>query len=89
MLWMKHCSPRMMITNDGSDPLVVFVEPWGRDFTLLVGESFDLVLEGGSPESHFNTFCSPNRITVYAEGAVEDVLVYQGGTRVECGHNRQ
>lgn len=67
----------------------MIIEPWGRDFTLLVGETFDVVVKGGSSDSYFHWFYSPNQITVYAEGTAEDVLVYQGETQVDCGHNRQ
>lgn len=80
---------RVKITNENPHSLTLYVEPWGRDYTLQKGETFELVMESGSSNSHFHVFLQQTNIVVYAEGKCEDVSIYHNGNKLECGHNRE
>ena len=79
---------RFKITNDGSGGLLLFVEPWGSDYTLQVGDTFELVIEGSSPDSHFHLFYGQTKVVMYAEGDCTGVVVYRNGKQLESGLNR-
>jgi hypothetical protein len=81
---------RLGITNYGTAPLIVMVEPWANDFTLLPGESLDIIAWGFTEDSYFNLAHGgdPDYLPVYIEGPCEDWAVYQGDTELQCGHNR-
>lgn len=80
---------RLKITNDCSEPLTVYVEPWGRDYTLLSQDTVDIVMESVSSNSHFHFLNGQSSLTVYAEGDPIEVSVSQDGKELKVGHNRQ
>jgi hypothetical protein len=77
-------SLKLEVTNSIDTPLSLFIEPWGRDYTMLPGETFELVMEGGSDSSLFNIRHNEKRIEVYAESGCLDVLVFQNGKELSC-----
>jgi len=79
---------RMRISNHLSIALTVWVEPWGRDYTMLNGETFELVMERASTDAFFNVFFGEAKLDVYEEGDCLDVLVYQEDRLLRVGHNR-
>lgn len=82
-------SLKLEVTNSIDVPVTLFVEPWGRDYTMLPGETFELVMERASDDSFFNICHYEKTIEVYAEGQCLDVLVFQNKKELSCGHNRQ
>jgi hypothetical protein len=82
-------SQRIRITNSIDAPATLFIEPWGRDYTLLPGETFELVMEGASDDSLFDIYHFEKTIEVYPQGHCLDILVLQNEKELQCGHNRQ
>lgn len=76
------------LTNTRTSPMVVSIEPWGEDYTLLPGETVQMVAIGSSPASYVHLL-ENGFMAVYAEGDCTEILVYQDGTQLECGHQRQ
>ena len=85
---MIELSAKIVITNGRQSSQVVYIEPWGEDYTLLAGESLDVIALGRVIAPWFNVVESDNNIQVYIEGDSTEFAVYQGGLRVRCGHNR-
>ena len=79
---------RLTITNDGSKPIILYVEPWGRDYTLLPQDTLDLVMESASSNSHFHVQYGHSSLTVFAEGDPIEVSASQDGKVLDVGHNR-
>lgn len=78
------------IRNDRTRPHVVWIEPWGGDFTILAGQRMTVITtgpgSGSGPwfilvENEYNT-------QVYVErGEYPEVIL--DGEVVDVGHNRQ
>lgn len=77
------------VSNERREPLTVWLEPWGEDYTLLPDETFDVVAEGASPDFYFDMACNEKDVLVYAEGDCTCVFVLRDGDALECGHNRE
>lgn len=75
-------------SRDCSQSRVVYVEPWGEDYTLLPGEELEIVATGPNSPPWFNVVEWDQATSVYIEGDCADFAVYQAGQRLECGHNR-
>ena len=88
---MNEQTTKLGVTNDNSEPLVVYVEPCGADYTLLPGESLEIIVIGVGllPLPWFSVIDSPGALSAYIEGSCGDFAVFQGGHRIECGHNRR
>lgn len=67
---------------------VVYVEPWGRDYTLLAGEELEISAFGHERSPWFSLVEWDDATQVYCEGAWEAV-VQQAGKEIQCGHKRQ
>ena len=82
---------RMDVTNDGAEPLVLWVEPWAHDFTLAAGQSFALVATSETDVPYFaQRTCGTSRdVVIYLEGP-DDISfkVLENGQELHCGHNR-
>jgi hypothetical protein len=78
------------IRNDRSRPHVVWIEPWGEDYTLIPNQKVHVEVaetELGTG-SYFNLVETEGNTQVYIErGGYPRVSV--DGESVECGHNRQ
>jgi hypothetical protein len=78
------------LTNRHKSPMVVYIEPWGEDYTLLPDEAVQLLPIGNSCASYLNWVQNADGcIQVYAEGDCTSIVVYQDGTELSCGHQRQ
>lgn len=81
---------RIGIINDSSNQSsrVVYVEPWGEDYTLLPGEELEIIADSNAKEMPwFNVVESYGATSVYCENTSEYVVL-QDGRELECGHNR-
>ena len=79
---------RLGFSNNTKRPRIVWLEPWGEDFTLLSGEQLEIVCRADSGQPWFHVVEHEESTQVYIEsGDYPEVL--QNGQRLECGHNRQ
>ena len=92
------------VSNDRKDgqPMTVWIEPIARDFTLVAGESLEILAYGriSPPRFDLNTFEEDLQICIDVDGPpVDDVaeqvaiasdfVVTQNGKQITCGHNRE
>ncbi len=87
---MEYKLAKLKVDNKVTQPIMVFVEPWGRDYWLQPGETFVLTALSDKidPDFYFHIIYSEQQIDVYAEGRCYDVSVILNGQELECGHNR-
>lgn len=69
-------------------PLVVAVEPWANDYTLLPNERLEVVAFGEAAVPWFEVVEWDDAIQVYCENTV-NFKVLQGDRELQCGHQRQ
>ena len=85
---MSKPTAKFVVTNDYKSSRVVYVEPWGEDYTLSAGESIEVIAVDNASAPWFNVIESDKGTLLYIEGGASDFMVYQGETRLQCGHNR-
>jgi len=85
---MAKFTGKIGVSNNTKRPRIVWLEPWGEDYTLLPGEQLDIVCHDDSEQSWFHVVEHEESTQVYVEGGgYPDVI--QSGQRLACGHNRQ
>jgi hypothetical protein len=85
---MSRHSSKISFANRRSVPLLIVVEPWAYDFTLMPGEALDIVGYSDRVAPWFYVVESDDASQVYCEECdIFDVL--QEGVLLECGHKRQ
>ncbi|MFZ6873788.1 hypothetical protein ACO0LF_17150 [Undibacterium sp. Di27W] len=77
---------KFSISNNGTDNLVVWIEPWAHDFTLEAGEN--LVLISNDQESTIDLNRENNLLQIYLNSS-SGFIVQQGGETLHCGHKRK
>lgn len=77
---------KFSVSNNGTDDLVVWIEPWAHDFTLEPGEN--LVLISSDPESMVDLHRENNLLQIYLNSS-SDFIVQQDGDTIHCGHKRR
>ena len=82
---MKH---RLTIGNERKQVLQLMLEPWGEDYWMKPGETFDLIPDKPSESFHFAVAYFDSYVAAYAEGGCEYVRVHCHGLLLECGHQR-
>lgn len=82
-------SARLRVHNSTPMPRIVWVEPWGEDYTLLPGEELEIMARNEAEQPYFTLVEWPQSTQVYLEGVSDDYEVLQDGSRLGCGHNRQ
>ena len=81
-------STKFGFSNNRAIPHVVYVEPWGEDFTLMPGEELEIVAFSRGPAPWFYTVESDEGSQIYCN-ETDDFKVCQNGRELICGHNRQ
>jgi len=78
------------IRNDRSRPHVVWIEPWGEDYTLLPSDKVLVATTDSDTRtgSWFTLVETEGNTQVYVERG-EYPRVLMNDIPVECGHNRQ
>ena len=76
------------VSNSRSVPHLISVEPWGADYTLLPGESMEVIAYGDIRAPWFELVEGSRHSQVFCESAVT-FEVMQNGVVLECGHNRE
>jgi hypothetical protein len=75
--------------NDTARPIVVFVEPWGADYTAMPGQQLRVLAQGeGDARPHFELHQSEDGVQLWCESSCA-YEVFMDGIEVECGHNRR
>ena len=87
---MEYQIAKLKVDNKVAYPIMVFVEPWARDYWLQPNESFELIALSDEMDKNFffHVVYSEQQIDVYAEGRCYDVSVTLNGKEIDCGHNR-
>ena len=67
-------------------PFVLHVEPWGDAYTLMPGESCELVAHFDGVEPSFGTVVWDHATQIYINNSY-DWIVLQNGKEIYCGHN--
>lgn len=80
-------SVKMRVSNDFPEPIIVLLEPWGADFTMMPKDKFEIIADNANEEFYFHVVFNKD-IQVYAEGESDYPGIYQDGTELETGHNR-
>ena len=89
---MAHISNNMSITNETGQPRVVWIEPWGGDFTLLPGDTFEIVATDLATRPCFSIVEQEDGTQIYVEVPDPTHCEYEvlhGGTRLPVGYHRQ
>ena len=73
--------------NDTKEPQVVYVEPWGCDYTISPGEQLRVQAEGIGEMPHFDLQHSVDGLQLWCE-STDATEVFVDGSPVACGHNR-
>jgi hypothetical protein len=84
-------SAKLVASNyrrDGST-VTVWLEPLGEDYTLLTGESLEIVATRTGLTPWFDVGNVESGLTVVIEGGPQAFAVYQNGRQLQCGHNRE
>jgi hypothetical protein len=76
------------VWNQRQVPLLVYVEPWANDYTLLPGEELEIVAFGGKQMPQFCIVESESACQVYCN-ETDDFQVFGNGIELQCGHQRQ
>ncbi len=87
---MKVNVSKIGISNHCNNPRsrVVYVEPWGEDYTLLPNEKLEIIAQPSDDIAPWFYIVESDVYTqVYCE-ATCDFEIWQEGQRLECGHNR-
>ncbi|MET7616150.1 hypothetical protein [Streptomyces sp. NPDC005408] len=81
--------------NAGENLVSLFIEPYGEDYWLQPGEGFTVAPAADGVDVQFSVVVAADHITVwlYEDGdpckvILDDEVVDEGGTALECGHQR-
>jgi hypothetical protein len=89
---MSGNSNKIAIQNSTNGPMVVWVEPWGGDFTLLPNEVIEIKVDSDKCMPWFNLIEHQQETQVYVEGPNPmdtRFTVVQDGKQLAAGHNRR
>jgi hypothetical protein len=84
---MHLLTSKIGVTNNEATPYSVYVEPWGADFTLLPGQSLEIIAYGEHTLPWFELVQSEGTMQIHCEGSCTFEAT-QAGKTLECGHNR-
>jgi len=86
---MNELRTKLGVRNEMKISRVIYIEPWGQDYTVRSGESIEVVAIGKTALPYFTLVESSEAVQVFVEGDRDvDFTVWQGGVQVKCGHNR-
>lgn len=79
---------KLTVTNRSEQPVVLMLEPWGEDYWIQSGETFELFPAEPEEMFYFAVEYRASAIAVFAEGGCRSVRVEREGQLLECGHQR-
>lgn len=82
---------KISISNDSDKPLLISLEPWGEDYTLLAKEEVEIIAQDCGDDFYYSVVYYDDFVAVYAEGGRrnEYLRVYIKGIELQCGYNRE
>ena len=85
---MAELTAKIVVENNTQRPRIVWVEPWGEDYTLLPREQLEIVSRDDSQQPFVHVVERQDSTAVHVDvGGCTEII--QNGTRLECGHNRK
>ncbi|MFZ6799533.1 hypothetical protein [Undibacterium sp. Di24W] len=85
---MSFYRSKISFNNQRNIPLVIVIEPWGEDYSLMPGEQLELLAYGRNGTPWFHVVEWDDSSQVYCEDA-DSFKVVQQNVELKCGHNRQ
>jgi hypothetical protein len=85
---MKSKIHSLTVTNNFDFPITLWLEPWGRDYTLRAKETFEIEAASADQNFDLNYLLTKKSYIIYAHGNCDYVVVMQNGKPLNCGHNR-
>jgi hypothetical protein len=85
---MSTYSSKIGLDNPRSIPVLVAVEPWGEDYTLMPGEHMEIHAYGRKGTPWFHVVGWDDSLQVYCEDT-DSFKVVQRDVELKCGHKRQ
>ena len=76
------------VSNETSDLLCVWIEPWGTDHWLCPGEEFTVVTQDTAVEAPFNLVVHDQGISVFVNSGFDAEVIDRDGNPAPCGHQR-
>ena len=73
--------------NSTKRMIALYLEPWGADYWLALGDIFDVVPQDPGADYYLHVIHHDDAIQVYVEGSGSAVVV-QNGRELVCGHQR-
>jgi hypothetical protein len=87
---MQELTQRIRVTNESSNFVTLWIEPWATDFGMFPNDEFEIVAMETDETFYFHTTYQDKDIIVYpVEGSGTYPTVYQNGNALSTGHNRQ
>jgi hypothetical protein len=80
---------KLKFTNERTIFVTLWLEPWGEDYGMLPGDTFEVVAADVGQDFYFHLVNEEKGVKVYAEGDVGQVSVHLEGAELTCGHNRR
>ena len=77
------------ITNDRSDFVTLWLEPWGEDYGMAPADEFEVVAGDAGNDFYFHVASDDKGMKLWAEGTVTEIGVFQNGSQLPCGHARR
>ena len=85
---MARYSNTLNVTNDTGQPRVIWIEPWGGDFTLPPGQTFEIVGHDPVASPAFSVVLAESGTQIFievADPASGDYDVFLDGVRLAAG----
>lgn len=81
-------SAKLGVSNRSKRAFIVWAEPYCEDYTLLPGESLEILARDELEQPWFHLDQRGDCVQVWIEVGSSDYDVVQNGIRLECGHQR-
>ncbi len=81
-------SAKIGVSNSTRRAFIVWAEPHCEDYTLLPGESLEIIARDESEQPWFQIDEWGDCVQIWIGVGSSDYDVMQGGNRLECGHQR-
>lgn len=82
---------KILISNDSDKPLLISLEPWGEDYTLMAKEEVEIIARNCQEDFHYHVVYYNDFVAIYVEGGKGDEYprVYRKGVELNGGYNRE
>ena len=77
-----------VITNSGTEPMLICTEPEGQDYWLGPGEMLELRADVASGVEDFEITSHSEGISAWPSNGMGYISAWSNGKELECGHQR-